>query len=102
MALGARCGLVGQPILAAAGFQPARAVCEDSLWLEKLLERRLQVERRARKETGLGHLKDRFTKPSTKVFAKSAISNEPELSGLQSGFAMPSTVIAMAILPDFE
>ncbi len=27
--------LVGQPILAAAGFQPARAVCEDRLWLEK-------------------------------------------------------------------
>jgi hypothetical protein len=26
---------VGQPILAAAGFQPARAVCEDSFMARK-------------------------------------------------------------------
>src|SRR6202035_4233903 len=43
-----------------------------------------------------------YFRPSTNIFATSAISNEPALSGLQSGLAMPSTVIAIAILPVFE
>jgi hypothetical protein len=31
----AACRYAGQPILAAAGFQPARAVCEDSFMARK-------------------------------------------------------------------
>ena len=40
-------------------------------------------------------------RPSTSILARSAMSSEPGLSGLQSAFGMPSTVIADAILPVF-
>ena len=38
-------------------------------------------------------------KTSTRVFASSAMSREPGMSGIQSGFAMPPTVVAMATGP---
>src|SRR5262249_52166584 len=41
-----------------------------------------------------------YLSPSTSSFARSAMIRDPGLSGDQSDFGMPSTVIAMAILPD--
>jgi len=55
---------------------------------------------------GSGHCGDGgahfLARPSTNVLARPAIRSEPGLSGVQSGFAMPSTVMAMAMRPPGE